>query len=177
VARPRDRRLAARSSSSRFNRHESGHYADMRTKLTFAAACAVSAAVLAGPAEAEAKLWKGKTAQGRLASVRTGADGLVVRVRIRWRARCGDRTTLTGTTAFAPPLDRSETRRFEDGGSYPARVTGGLRSQNTVFVRGSLARNGPWRGTFHVRSRITRRGQTVTRCRLGRTRWTARRVS
>jgi hypothetical protein len=149
----------------------------MRTKLMFAAACAASAAVLAGPAEADAKLWKGKTKQGRLASVRTGADGLVIRVRIRWRARCGDGTTLTGTTGFAPPLDRSETRVFEDGGVYPARVTGGMRSSNTAFVRGSLARNGPWRGTFHIRSVLTRRGRTVTRCRLARTRWTARRVS
>jgi hypothetical protein len=162
---------------ARFDRHESGHYADMRTKLTIAAACAVSAAVLAGPAEADAKLWKGKTEQGRLASVRTGDDGLVIRIRIRWRARCGDGTTLTGGTTFAPPFDRSETRGFEDGGVYTARVTGGLRSNNTAFVRGTLARNGPWRGRFHVRSVITRRGETVTRCRLGRTSWTARRVS
>jgi hypothetical protein len=149
----------------------------MRTKLTVVAACAVSAAVLAGPAEADAKLWKGKTKQGRMVSVRTGADGLVTRVRIRWRARCGDGTTLTGGTAAVPPFDRSETRLFEDGGTYEARVTGGMRSSNTVFTRGSLARNGPWRGTFHIRSVITRRGRTVTRCRLDRTRWTARRVS
>jgi hypothetical protein len=149
----------------------------MRTKLTLAAAFAVSVAVLAGPAQADAKLWKGKTKQGRLASVRTGADGLVIRVRVRWRARCRDGTTLTGGTTFAPPFDRSETRAFEDGGVYPARVTGGLRSSNTAFVRGSLARNGPWRGTFHVRSVLTRRGRTVTRCRLGRTSWSARRVS
>ena len=131
----------------------------MRTKLTIAAACAVSVAVLAGPAEADAKLWKGKTKQ------------------IRWRARCGDGTTLTGGTTFAPPLDRSETRAFEDGGVYAAKVTGGMRSSNTAFVRGSLARNGPWRGSFHVRSVITKRGRTVTRCRLDRTRWRARLVS
>jgi hypothetical protein len=171
------RRAADPTGSARFICHEYGQNATMRTKLTIAAACAVSAAVLAGPAEADAKLWKGKTKQGRLALVRTGADGLVVEIRIRWRARCGDGTTLTGGTTFAPPLDRSETRVFEDGGVYVARVTGGMRSSNTAFVRGSLARNGPWRGTFHVRSVITKRGRTVTRCRLDRTRWRARRVS
>ena len=37
----------------------------------------VIAALLAAPAVADAKTWRGKTKQGRGVSVRTGADGIV----------------------------------------------------------------------------------------------------
>ena len=43
----------------------------------------VSAAVLLAPTVADAATWRGKTRQGRLAEVVTGADGVVARVRIK----------------------------------------------------------------------------------------------
>jgi len=146
----------------------------MRSKLTIAVATATSAALLAAPAGADAKLWKGKTKQGRVVSVRTGADGLVTAVRIRWKSRCDDGRTLTGRTGFRPPFDRSEPRGFEDGGEYPDETTSGLTSTNTAFVRGTLTRGGPWRGRFHITSVLQRNGRTVATCRLRSTRWTAR---
>ena len=146
----------------------------MRSKLTIAAAGLASAAVLAAPAAADAKLWKGKTTQGRTVSVRTGADGLVMAVRVRWRARCEDGRSLTGISGFRRPFDRSEPRGFEDGGDYPDRVSNGMTSQNTAFVVGRLTRGGPWKGSFHITSVLQRNGRTVTNCRLRNTRWTAR---
>jgi len=145
----------------------------MRTRI-LAVAVAGSAALLTAPAQADAAYWKGKTAQGKAATVRT-AGGLVSRVRIRWEVPCGGGMSLFGVTPFSRPFDRSERREFEDGGSYRARANRGLRTTNTVFVRGTR-RRGVWRGTFHARATVRRNGRVIDRCRLGRTRWSARRV-
>ena len=146
----------------------------MRSMLTIAVATVASAVLLAAPAAAEAKLWKGKTKQDRTISVRTGADGLVSAIRVHWRARCGDGRVLTGMTGFSPPYDRSETEAFEDGGEYPDETRSGLTSTNTAFVRGTLTEAGNWRGRFHIRSVLRRDGRAVTTCRLRRTTFVAR---
>jgi len=146
----------------------------MRTRPLAAAALTAAAALLTSSAQADAAYWKGKTSQGRVATVRTGADGLVSRVRIRWEAPCGGNKSLTVLTPFSRPFDRSGRRAFEDGGTYRSRANRGLRTTNTVFVRGTL-RRGVWRGTFHGRGTVRRDGRVIDRCRLGRTRWSARR--
>jgi hypothetical protein len=149
----------------------------MRSKLAFTAMGVATAALLTASAQADAAYWKGKTRQGRTVTVRTGADGLVTQVRIRWRARCNP-GSLTGGTAFRRPIDRLEPTAFEDGGTSQARVEGGFRSTDTAFVQGRLRADGRrWRGTFHLRAVIRRRGRVVDRCRTGTVRWSARRVS
>jgi hypothetical protein len=148
----------------------------MRSKLVAAAICAALAALLTAPAQADAAYWKGKTRQGRTVTVRTGADGLVTKVRIWWRARCNP-GSLTGGTAFARPIDRLQPTAFEDGGTSQSRVEGGFRSTDTAFVQGRLRANGRrWSGTFHLRAVIRRRGRVVDRCRTGTVRWSARRA-
>jgi hypothetical protein len=140
------------------------------------AACAVAAAaLLAAPAHAEAARWRGQTEQGRLALVRTAADGTVAVVRIRWRARCrpGD---YVGGTAFERPLDTVTARSFTDAGRYRARLDGGFRARLRVRVNGTLsAGRRRWRGSFRVRAAIYRRGRRVDTCRLSGLRWSARR--
>jgi hypothetical protein len=150
----------------------------MRRKLTITAMCvATAAALLAASAPADAAYWKGKTRQGRTVTVRTGADGLVKRVRIWWRTRC-NAGSLTGGTAFVRPIDRVEPTAFEDGGTSQSRVEGGIRSTDTAFIQGRLRADGRrWRGTFHLRSVLRRRGRVIDRCRVGKVRWSARRVS
>jgi hypothetical protein len=140
----------------------------MRT-LALAIGCAV---VLAAPAAADAKTWRGKTKQGREVSVRTGADDLVDQVRVSWRAPC-KKGNYVSRTLFEPPLDVSETDVFEHSGTYRKRLPDGYRARNTVFVRGTLGADDHWRGTFRVRTRVTRHGEVVDRCRLKGVRWTA----
>jgi hypothetical protein len=142
----------------------------MRTALALAAVCG---AVLVGPATAGATTWRGETAQHRAVMVRTGSDGLVSRVRIAWRARC-QKGRYTSTTLFVPPFDASSETAFEDTGTYHARIPGGYRSRHTAFVTASLDDGGIWRGTFHVRTRVTRNGKFVDSCRLKRMRWSAK---
>jgi hypothetical protein len=141
----------------------------MRT-LASAIVCAL---VLAAPAAAEAKTWRGKTKQGRAVTVRTGADDLVDQVRVGWRAPCKKGQYYVSRTLFAPPLDVSETDVFEHSGTYHKVLDDGYRARNTVFVRGTLGADDRWRGTFRVRTRVTRHGEVVDRCRLKRVRWSA----
>ena len=110
----------------------------MRTTLALAAVCGV---VLAAPAAAGAKTWRGKTAQDRAVMVRTGGDDLVNRVRISWRAQCR-KGNYTSTTMFVPPFDAASTTAFEDEGTYRVRIPGGYRARHTAFVSASLDANG-----------------------------------
>jgi hypothetical protein len=134
-----------------------------------AVGCAV---VLAAPAAADAKTWRGKTQQGRAVSVRTGADDLVNQVRVNWRAPCR-KGHYVSRTLFLPPFDVSEADVFEDVGIVRKRIDGGYRARHTLFVRGTLGADDRWTGTFRVRTRVTRRGRVVDICRLKRVRWWA----
>jgi hypothetical protein len=142
----------------------------MRTTLALVALCG---AVLVAPATSGATTWRGNTAQHRAATVRTGSDGLVTRVRIAWRARCQN-GRYTSTTLFVPPYDASSTAAFEDTGTYHVRIRGGYRARHTAFVSASLDADGVWRGTFHVRTRVTRKGKFIDSCRLKSVRWSAK---
>ena len=138
-------------------------------KLAPVLACAV---LLAAPAMADAKTWRGKTKQGRMVSVRTGADDLVNQVRVGWRAPC-KKGHYVSRTLFPPPFDVSEADVFEDTGTYTTDTQDGYRARHRVFVRGTLSADDRWRGTFRVRTRVSRDGRVVDNCRLQRVRWTA----
>jgi hypothetical protein len=141
----------------------------MRAGL-IAGACA--AALLLAPV-AEAAEWRGKTRQGRIAEVITGADGLVTLVHIRYRARCTDDKMLTSGVKFLPPLRQSAANAFADGGVFRWRIKGGERARGTTSVDGGLRRSGRWTGNFRIRVRITRNGRYVATCRTGRIGWKA----
>jgi hypothetical protein len=133
----------------------------------------LSIAMAALPAVADARTWRGETEQGRSVSVRTGADGVVSRVRISWRAPCRSGRYVS-RTLFRAPLDTAEASVFEDRGTYRSNVPGGYRARHTVFVHGTLGADDRWTGSFRVRTRVTRRGRFVDRCRLKGLRWEAR---
>lgn len=138
-----------------------------------AALCATAVALLLVPTVADAARWRGKTQQGRLALVVTGSDGLVSKVRIRYRARCGDRKRLTSGVIFLPPFDGSTATAFRDGGTFRFRLPNRERARATTTVDGGLRRSGRWTGNFRIRVRITRNGRFVTTCRTGRIGWRA----
>jgi hypothetical protein len=142
-----------------------GYNAAMRT-------LAVALVVGATAAGADAMTWRGETEQGRSVSVRAGPDDVVKRVRINWRAPCRNGRYVS-RTLFRAPLDVAEAGRFEDRGTYRSRVPGGYRARHTVFVSGELGADDRWRGTFRVRTLVTRGGRVVDRCRLERLRWEA----
>jgi hypothetical protein len=138
-----------------------------------AALCATAVALLLVPTVADAARWRGKTRQGRLALVVTGSDGLVNKVRIRYRARCGDGKQLTSGVIFLPPFDTSTTTAFQDGGTFRFRLPGRERARATTSVDGGLRSSGRWTGDFRIRVRITRSGRFVTNCRTGPIGWKA----
>jgi hypothetical protein len=144
----------------------------MRAVLALAALCAVAASL---PAAAEAATWKGKTKQGRKVTLVTGAGGTVSRVRIGWKARCGD-GTYSSRTIFLPPFDTSTTTSVADVGNYTAKPDG-YHSAIHVWMKGTwVASTGRWRGTFGVRVRVSKAGELVDTCRLKKLRWSAGRA-
>jgi hypothetical protein len=135
--------------------------------------CAALVAVLLVPTAADAATWRGKTRQGRLAQVVTGADGVVNKVRIRYRARCGDGKALTSGVKFLAPLDTASARAFKDGGRFDFDLPNGERARARTSVDGGLRTSGRWTGNFRIRVRVTRNGRFVTNCRSGRVGWKA----
>src|ERR1041384_82431 len=141
----------------------------MRATFLLVAVCIVAVAL---PATARAATWKGKTRQGRGVLVRTGDDGTVNRVRIGWKARCGD-GHYTSRTLFLPPLDSATSTSFVDAGSYRARPAG-YQSRIWVRVAGQRDPGEPtWSGTFRVKVRVSKNGEHVDTCRLRRLSWKA----
>jgi hypothetical protein len=135
--------------------------------------CITAVAALLVPTVADAARWRGKTRQGRLALVVTGSDGLVSKVRIRYRANCTDGKALTSGVMFLPPLDSSSPTAFVDAGVFRFRLPDGERARARTRVDGGLRRSGRWTGNFRLRARITRNGRYVATCRTGRIGWKA----
>ncbi len=132
----------------------------------------------AAAAGAEAKVFRGKTSQGRPAAVIIGSDGLLRTASVNWRARCRFGRTRD-KTIFSRPHDESTPDAFSDAGTYRRRDDSGYRLRFTVSVRGTRvadARGERWRGTFKAKVLVTRRGHYVDTCRTGRLRFTARPV-
>ena len=132
---------------------------------------------VAAAASAEAKVFRGKTNQGRPASVVIGSDGLLRNARVNWRARCRTEGRVREKTSFTRPHDQTAPDAFFDEGTYRARTTDGYRLRFTVSIRGTRiadARGERWRGTFRAKVLVTKRGRYVDTCRSGRLRFTLR---
>jgi pyruvate carboxylase len=142
-----------------------------RTVLTATAAACLLAAAVPAPASA-ASAFRGKTSQGRLASVVTAADGTPKRVRIGWKAPCATGATYSTITRFVAPFDMAQPGKFSDGGSFRARIPG-YSVRFTAFAAGSLQPGGTWAGTFRVKAVVSRKGKRVDTCRLKRVSWSA----
>lgn len=141
----------------------------MRAALTLLAICALAAAL---PAGASAATWKGETRQGRAVVVRTADDGTVNRVRIAWKARCGN-GSYKSRTQFLPPLDSATSSEFADAGSSRGHPEG-YQARIWVRIAGNLdAGEQTWSGTFRVKVRVSKGGEHVDTCRLRRLRWSA----
>jgi hypothetical protein len=131
------------------------------------------AGLLLAPA-ADAAVWKGKTRQGRTATVVTGADGVVNRVRIKYRARCDDGKGFRSGIVFAPPLDFATTTEVRDGGPITWTFGGsGERARGRTSVTGGLRSSGRWTGNFRLRVKIFKNGRLIATCRTGRVGWKA----
>ena len=131
---------------------------------------------VAAATAAEARVFRGKTTQGRAASVVIGSDGLLRNARVNWRARCRE-GRFHEKTAFTRPHDQSTPDAFLDEGTYRRRDDDGFRLRITVSVRGARIadeRGERWRGTFRAKVLVTRRGRYVDTCRSGRLRFTLR---
>jgi hypothetical protein len=135
------------------------------------------ATLLAVAATAEAKVFRGKTNQGRPAAAVIGSDALLRTASVNWRARCR-KGSLRDKTIFLRPHDESTPdafadsgifRRTIDGGRYHVRFTASIRA-----IRIARARAERWRGTFHLKALITRHGSYVDTCRTRRLKFTLR---
>ncbi|WP_028064982.1 hypothetical protein [Solirubrobacter soli] len=139
-------------------------------KLTAAAALST---LLIATAPAEAKTFRGKTSQGRTASLVTGADGVPKSVRVSWRAPCKKKGyRATGGTRFTAPFSSVSADVVTDTGkSYRVRIKGGMRGRITTNL--VVNRSGEqWVGTLGVRELFSRKGRVIDVCEVKRVRFT-----
>jgi hypothetical protein len=137
-----------------------------------------TAAGLVAPAGAEASTaFRGKTEQGRLASVVTEPDGTPKRARIAWRAKCDTGAHYSSVTRFVPPYDTIAPGSFEDTGVLRSDLGKGVRARLRLYNRGSLRADGTWKGVFRVTVVVRRDGTRIDTCRLRGNTWTARPVN
>ena len=143
---------------------------------------ATLAILLALPAAAEAKGFRGKTSQNRMASVVVGDDGFVSRIRISYSAPCTDpRYRFPNVLRLEPPFDESTTETVTEEVMLRDRLEGGGRSRQTATVtaKRTVDENGAesWSGTFKTRVVLTKAGKRLDICELKRVTWTATETS
>jgi len=147
----------------------------MKRPLPAAALATVLLATAAAPSVADAKQYKGKTSQKFRANVRTGADGVVNRVQIGWRAPCGGGVRYQNDTTFRPVLDVATADAVQDAGTYRERVRGGYRARITTSLAGQRdPATDTWSGTLVVKVLVAKKGKVVDRCELKRATWTSK---
>jgi hypothetical protein len=123
---------------------------------------------------ADAASFKGTTSQKRYASVLTGPDGLVTRVRISYSAPCSDpRNRFPNTFRFEAPFQGSTVDDVQETVRLRTRLKGGGRNRQTATV--TAHRTGDtWSGTFKTRAILSRHGKRLDKCELKRVTWSAR---
>jgi hypothetical protein len=143
----------------------------MRAATVIATAVLVTAT---SASAADATTYRGKTKQGRHASIVTAADGTPTRALIGWQAPCRrEGFVYRNKTLWLPPFVSAAPGQLQDGGVLHRRLRNGLRARSTLSITGSLRADGNWRGVFRVKVMITRHGRWVDTCRLKRDRWVA----
>jgi hypothetical protein len=137
------------------------------------AATAALSTLLIAAVPADAKTFRGKTNQGRTASLVTGADGVPTRVRVSWRAPCkqpGYRAT-GGTKFLAPFTSVTPDVVTDTNKTYRVRLKGGLRGRITTNL--VVNRSGDrWVGTLGVRELFSRKGRVIDVCQVKKVRFT-----
>ena len=141
------------------------------------------ALLVALPAAASAKTFRGKSGQQRNVTLQTGADGVPTSLRIPWKAKCKrnrGRATFEDRTDFKAPFDQATVDALADEGSYRLRDRGGFRHTVTITVAGQRTLADPanpasesWSGTVAAKITVRRRGRAYDTCTLRRTSWTA----
>ena len=134
------------------------------------------------PVAAEAKSFRGKTSQDRMASVLVGDDGFVTRIRISYSAPCTDpRYRFPNVLRIEPPFDEATPRRVRERVVMRDRLDGGGRSRQTatIVAKRSVDAAGTesWSGTFKTRAVLTKGGRRLDVCELNRVTWTATETS
>jgi hypothetical protein len=139
---------------------------------------AAAVAIAALPAAAGAgsgpvtETQEGRTSQRMPVSVEVGQDAQLVRVSLRYRARCGNGTTLRSRIVWQ---DEEGTdagfERDADFFSYRDTSRGRYRGRRTIIsssLTGEPANGGGYEGKFSVRVRVrSRAGTTISTCRTG----------
>lgn len=128
---------------------------------------------------ADAKAFRGETSQKRFATVVTGGDGLVERVRISYSAPCGAgrEYRFPNVFRFEAPLRTSTVDDVSDAVTVRQRLKGGGRSRQTASIVAhrmvDAAGVETWSGTFKTRIVLSRSGKRLDTCELKRVRFQA----
>lgn len=161
----------------RMSAEPKGHKQGVRTALV-----TVVVLLAALPAAAQAKSFRGKTSQDRMASVVVGDDGFVSRIRISYSAPCTDpRYRFPNVLRIEAPFDETTVDTVTEELVLRDRLDGGGRSRQSVTVTAerTVAEDGTqsWSGTFKTRAVLTKNGERLDVCELKRVTWTAEEVN
>ena len=156
---------------TRMSAEPTGHKRGMRI------VAATLVAVLALGGVAEAKSFRGRTSQKRMASVVVGKGGLVTRIRISYSAPCSDpRYRFPNVLRIEPPYETSTPDAVSERVTLRDRLSGGGRSRQTATVTArrtvDAAGEESWSGTFKTRAVLTKGGKRLDVCQLKRVSWT-----
>ncbi|UJA21543.1 hypothetical protein HJD18_15865 [Thermoleophilia bacterium SCSIO 60948] len=149
-----------------------------RVAATTVAALLAMVAMLSVASAAQADTFKGKTEQGKNATLQVrNNDGVPTKFVIRWNSSsCANGSTYKDKTTFNG-FKNADANSLSSRGSYTTRQSGGIRSRVRVNVNASRQGQKRWKGTFTARVRVKKGGEQIDRCKLRGNSFTVKRTS
>ncbi len=132
----------------------------MFRSLSSAVLAALLPAVL--PAQADAKVFKGRTDQGKVVRVTT-RGGYVLRTTFAWRAQCDRGPGFTSATVFRPRTWEASQTGVAIDGAYTIKGTRGYRARVIGRLRMVKAGAG-YRGSYSLTTKILHNGKRLATC-------------
>jgi hypothetical protein len=120
-------------------------------------------------------VFRGETSQHRSASVLVAADGTVLRIRVRYSARCRRRGfTFPNTMEVVPPFTSATPDAVRDRLTLHEPLAGGGHTTQTVAIDAARVSTTLWRGTFSTTAILVKKRRWLDTCRLKGVTWTAK---
>ena len=120
-------------------------------------------------------VFRGETSQHRSASVLVAADGTVLRIRVRYSARCRRRGyTFPNTMEVVPPFTSAAPDAVSERLTLHEPLAGGGHTTQTVAIDARRVSATLWRGTFSTTAILIKQGRWLDTCRLRHVTWKAK---
>lgn len=141
-----------------------------RAERAMVAICVCGGLMVGFAAPASAAKFEGTTTQGESIRLTTNASDVAIKANYGWMMDCRNGGSITdGTRSSNFP---TTVRGFKSRGRYEADYPRDFTANIKVALDGDRVSDTRFKGSFSLTAKVFKKGETVTKCKTGRVRYT-----